>query len=99
MVGVRNRDNPQTKPKRKLCMYTSVGNPRSTYLFKYGYTDVPLVYKSLYKYLGVLINEHLNYNGLSDEIASRASAALGSLPSKYSMNNGICSETLWSVYN
>ena len=57
-----------------------------------------LDYTSTYKYLGVLFSEHLDINIVANDLAARASRALGSLISKYYINNGIGYNTYVKLY-
>ena len=48
---------------------------------------VLLEYTETYKYLGVLFHENMDFSILADDLATRASRALGSLLAKFYANN------------
>ena len=50
---------------------------------------VLLEYTTSYKYLGVLFHENMDFSVLADDLATRASRALGSLIAKFYANNGM----------
>ena len=50
---------------------------------------VLLEYTATYKYLGVLFQENMDFLVLAEDLATRASRALGSLIAKFYANNGM----------
>jgi hypothetical protein len=62
--------------------FRKVRQARSQYVFKYGNIDLEVVNK--YKYLGIALNEHLNFTVTADILAGAGGRALGSIISKFS---------------
>ena len=54
---------------------------RSVFQFRIG--DMPLNYSDKYKYLGVVLNEFLDYSVTANMISEVATRALGSLNTKF----------------
>ena len=60
---------------------------------------VLLDYTTTYKYLGVIFHENMDFSVLANDLADRASRALGSLIAKYYANNGMGYNTFKKLYD
>ena len=60
---------------------------------------VLLEYTTTYKYLGVLFYGNMDFSVLADDLATRASRALGSLIAKFYANNGMGYRSYKKLYN
>ena len=60
---------------------------------------VLLEYTQTYKYLGVILHENMDFSVLADDLANRASRALGALITKYYANNGMGFKTFKKMYD
>ena len=69
------------KQKTKVMHFRKSRKQKSKFDFHLGDTELEMVCE--YKYLGVLINEHLNYNSNADLLSKAAGRALGSVISKF----------------
>jgi hypothetical protein len=56
-------------------------------------------YASSYKYLGIILDEHLTFSKAINELASSANRALGSLISKYKLNKNMGYSTFTKLFN
>jgi len=70
------------KEKTKIVHFRNPRQARTEVTFKYGECVLEIVDK--YKYLGTLLNEHLNFNITADVLASAGGRALGAVISKFS---------------
>ena len=76
--------------KTKILHVRTPNEPLSNYVFKFGENPNDILeYTKTYKYLGVLLDEHMNYDTLANDLAGRASKALGSLLANFYANNGM----------
>jgi hypothetical protein len=71
--------------------------PRSDYIFKYH--GQVLSYCKSYKYLGIVIDEFLDYHTTAGVLADSAGRALGGIYSKYKSNKGLGFKTYTTLYN
>ncbi len=55
-------------------------------MFKYGECELEIVNK--YKYLGIVLNEHLEYSMVAMILANSLGRALGTISNKYRLNKG-----------
>ena len=69
----------------------------SNFTFKYGESN--LEYVNTYKYLGVVLDEFLNFKVTADMLAKSANRALGALCSKFKSNKGLGYKTYTKLYN
>ena len=76
--------------KTKILHVRMSNEPQGNFVFKFGENPNNILeYTQTYKYLGVLLDEHLNYDSLANDLAGRASKALGSLLANFYLNNGM----------
>ena len=73
--------------KSKVMHFRASSKPKLEYQFKCGDSCLQLV--TQYKYLGVLLTEHLDYTAMSKMVAQSASRALGLLISKDKASGGM----------
>jgi hypothetical protein len=73
--------------KSKLMHFRIPSQITTQFKFKLGSEDLALVEE--YKYLGVKLNEHLDFNVIVNDLASAATRALGSIIHKYKALNGL----------
>ena len=71
--------------------------PRACYIFKCG--DKLLETVDKYRYLGIVMNEFLDFNVTAKIVAQSASRALGALLHKVKMNGGMPAITYEKLYN
>ena len=64
---------------------------KTSHEFKYGDEDILTV--SRYKYLGIILDEFLDFNTTASILADSAGRALGNIFSKYKMNKGFGYDT------
>ena len=89
--------------KTKAVHFRNKSVARSSFQFKCG--ESPIEYTDKYKYLGLVLNEHLDYNITAKYVAQSATRALGLLISKFKQTGGMPFEvykklfdsTVWSV--
>ena len=66
--------------KSNIVHFSGSRKKRSNFNFHYG--DTSLEYKDEYKYLGIYLDEHLNFTSCINTLADSGSRALGALISK-----------------
>ena len=71
--------------------------PRTNFAFNLGGYEIDIV--DNYKYLGVPMNENLDYSFTANKFASAGSRALGSIVNKYKKLNGLGYYTYTKLYN
>ena len=69
---------------------------KTSHEFKYGNEDILTV--SRYKYLGIILDEFLDFNTTASILADSAGRALGNIYSKYKMNKGFGYDTYTKLY-
>ena len=82
--------------KSKIMHIRKKGTERSEFPFKIGNQVVS--YVSEYKYLGVIVDEFLEFTGHINTMASAGHRALGALIGKYKKLNGMGYETFTKCY-
>ena len=85
------------KGKSKVIYFRRPSTSRSTSNFLCG--DLNLDITSQYKYLGLLVHEHLDYNITAKAVAQSASHALGLLTAKTKTFGGLPFGTLSRLYD
>ena len=70
---------------------------RSSFQFKCG--ESPIEYTDKYKYLGLVLNEHLDYNITAKYVAQSATRALGLLISKFKQTGGMPFEVYKKLFD
>ena len=83
--------------KSKMMHIRKKGTACSPFKFKLGPNYVE--YTQKYKYLGVILDEFLDFSGHTDAMTSSGLRALGTLISKYKKMNGMGYETYTKCYN
>jgi len=73
--------------KSKIMHFRKKSKPVCDYTFKLGNEDVEIVSK--YKYLGIILDEHIDYRVTSEVLASASGRALGSIISKLKTFNAM----------
>ena len=73
--------------KSSVIHFRSAKKRQSEYTFNIG--DNKFSYVSCYKYLGLVLDEHLNYDKAIIELSASAKRALGSIISKYKTNRNM----------
>ena len=71
--------------------------PQTEYAFKYDDMTLEIVPK--YRYLGLIVHEHLDYNVTTNELLSSSSRSLGSLVSKYYAMDGMDYATYTKIFD
>lgn len=72
--------------KSKILHFRIPSQTRTTYDFKIGNISLEIVNR--YKYLGLVLDEHLDFNTTSSILSESAGRALGSICSKFKSNKG-----------
>ena len=85
------------RDKSNVVHFRSKNNIRSSFLFKLG-TDV-LCYVENYKYLGVVLDESLDYEKTAKILADSAGRALGSIINKFRQLKNMGFKTFSALYN
>ncbi len=83
--------------KSKIVHTRHVNDEKSNYVFKYGECELEIVDK--YKYLGIVLNEHLEYSMIALKLAISAGRALGAIYNKYRLNKGVGYDTYTKLYH
>ncbi len=73
--------------KTKVVHHRVKGHPTNKFNFTYGNENIQIV--SQYKYLDVIMDEHLDFNILTSTLASSANRALGSIYTKFHNLKGL----------
>ena len=71
--------------------------PRTNFTFMLGETELCKVEQ--YRYLGIMINEFIDYNGIAKVLADSANRALGAVINKYKTLNGLGYYTYTQMFN
>jgi len=85
------------KSKTQIMHIRKQNQSRSEFVFKLNDGEV-LQYASAYKYLGLLLDEHMNASTLTYDLSIRGSKALGSLLAHFYANNGMGFSTFKTLY-
>ncbi len=83
--------------KTKVVHHRVKGHPTNEFNFTYGNENIQIV--TQYKYLGVIMDEHLDFNILTSTLASSAKRALGSIYTKYRNLKGLRCLTFTKMYH
>ena len=70
--------------------------PRTVYQFQIG--NMPLLITDVYRYLGVHLDEHLNYKTIGNKLSEAAARATGKLAGKFYSNRGLGFKTYSVLY-
>ncbi len=73
--------------KTKIMHFRPANSPQTDFVFKYG--DLPLECVSEYKYLGILLDEHMDFSKTATLLANSAGRALGSVINKVKANKDL----------
>ena len=71
--------------------------PKSNYTYKLGDSELCIVEN--YKYLGIIINEYMDYDKVAKTLADAANRALGAVINKYKSLNGLGYYTYTKLFN
>ncbi len=82
--------------KTKIVHFRNKGSARTKFKFKYGANNVDIVEN--YKYLGLILDEFLDYNITSSVLASSAGRALGSIQNKFNVLKGLGYDTFTKMF-
>ncbi len=83
--------------KTQIVHFRTQSHSRTQNVFKYGDYDIKLV--PLYKYLGFVLNEHLDYQLMAKVLAKSANRALGLLIAKSKVTGGMPYDIFTQLYN
>ena len=83
--------------KSNIVHFRGSRKKRSNFSFHYG--DTSLEYKDEYKYLGIYLDEHLNFTSCINTLADSGSRALGALISKLKTLKSTRCKTYTSLFN
>ena len=83
--------------KTKVIHYRNNAVQRSNYVFKCGNNNIE--YSQFYKYLGLVLDEFLDYSVTAKYIAQSATRALGLLISKFKVLGGMPYEVFTGLYD
>ena len=83
--------------KTKIVQFRCKSQSATNKQFLYGNKHVEVVSK--YKYLGLILDEYLDYNTTATALAGSAGRALGSVCSKYKKLKGLGYQTFTNMYN
>ncbi len=82
--------------KSKIIHFRTNRIQKTEFSFKYG--DVSLDVVDRYKYLGIVFDEHLDYNVTAAVLADSAGRALGAIYNKFKLNKGFGYSTYTKLY-
>ena len=82
--------------KSKVVHFRPARQSRSMYVYRYNGDVIEAV--SQYKYLGIVLDEHLDYNTTACVLADSAGRALGSIYNKFKLNKGFGYNTYSKMY-
>ena len=82
--------------KTKIVHFRPKRSPRTNYNFQFNNSNLEIVDK--YKYLGVILNEYINYTLLSETLAGAAGRALSGVISKFKQIKNIRFYTFEKLY-
>jgi hypothetical protein len=74
------------------------GNRQKYTHFNFKYADVFLEKVSVYKYLGIILDENMNFNSCTNTLAGSAGRALGGVISKFKALKNVRFETFTKLY-
>jgi hypothetical protein len=83
--------------KTKIVHFRTPSQPKTEYNFLFNNEIVQCVDK--YKYLGIILDEHLNFNTTVTVLAGSANRALGSIYTKFNKLKGLGFTTFTTLYN
>ena len=83
--------------KSNFIHFRNVKKKQSEIKFHIGNDD--LSYTSSYKYLGIILDEHLRFDKAIEELACSANRALGAVISKYKSNRNMSFEVYKKLFN
>ena len=83
--------------KTKIVHFRTTKQPRTTFQFNLNNETVECVDK--YKYLGIILDEHLNFNVTASVLASSANRALGSIYTRFNKLKGLGLNTFTTLFN
>ena len=83
--------------KTKIVHYRHTSQPRTEHVFKYGHENIGLCDK--YKYLGLYLNEFLDYGVTVRHLSTSANRALGALHTKVKLIGGMAYDIYSKLYN
>ena len=82
---------------KKQCIFEMQGRKQSEFKFSFG--NLTLQYTNTYKYLGLLLDQHLSFNDCLRTLADSGSRALGSVISKIKNLKDVRYKTYSTLYN
>ena len=83
--------------KTQIVHFRPSRKKRSNETFTYG--NIPLKTVSSYKYLGIILDEHLNFNECVKTLATAGGRALGGIISKFKMLRNVGYRTFTKLYH
>ena len=83
--------------KTKIVHFRTTKQPRTTFQFNLNNETVECVDK--YKYLSIILDEHLNFNVTASVLASSANRALGSIYTRFNKLKGLGLNTFTTLFN
>jgi hypothetical protein len=83
--------------KSNIVHFRKKRKPRSQYIFKLG--TAAIEYVNQYKYLGLYLDEHLDYKYATNALSAAGSRALGALIDRYKRNPHMGYKTYYKLYN
>ena len=85
------------KDKTKIVHFRNKRKPQTMYKFLFDESELEIV--SQYKYLGIILTEHLDFNGTADVLAGGAGRALGAIISKFKYFRNIGHSTFTKLFD
>ena len=83
--------------KTKIVHFRNKGQQHTHFNFSYGSEDIEVV--ESYKYLGLIFDDHLDYNTTANALSGSAGRALGGIYSKFKKLNGLGYQTYTKLYH
>ncbi len=83
--------------KTKVVHFRPKGCDKTDFVFKYGTDNIDVV--DNYKYLGLILDEYLDYVVTSTTLANSAGRALGSIQNKFNSLKGLGFDTFTKLFN
>jgi len=83
--------------KSKIMHFRKPNKPMSTFNFQLGSINMEYVHE--YRYLGLVLNEHLNYNDTCEVLSRSAGRAFGSCINKFKSLKNMEFKTYTTIYN
>ena len=84
------------KDKTKIVHFRKPRQRKSNFNFRFGAINLEIIDK--YKYLGTVLDEHLNYNVTADVLAGAGGRALGAIISKFKQFRNIGYSTFTKLF-